>query len=240
MAQETGAVAAGAAAPDAAAAGVTAAAGVAGAEGGAEPERCQLCAEPVADTHRHLLDLVARQLRCACHACTVLFDRATAGGRHYRLIPDRRWYLPDFALDEVSWAGLNLPVDMAFFFHDTRAGRVVAFYPSPAGAVESLLDLDSWTSLALANPVLDTLQPDTEALLVNRSRGARDHWLVPIDDCYGLVGLIRTHWSGLSGGARVWSETDAYFGGLHERARAVRARRHTPAGTSSTAKGALR
>jgi hypothetical protein len=77
--------------------------------------------------------------------------------------------------------------------------------------------------------VLDTLQPDTEALLVDRSRGARRHWLVPIDDCYALVGLIRTHWSGLSGGERVWSETAAFLQRLQDRARTVRASRHRPA-----------
>ena len=33
-----------------------------------------------------------------------------------------------------------------------------------------------------------TLEPDVEALLVNRARGARQHFLVPIDECYALVG----------------------------------------------------
>jgi hypothetical protein len=214
---------------DAARPGDAVGAGDAGTPGDGTAERCQLCADPIADGHRHVLDTEARTLRCACRACAVLFDRATAGGRHYRLVPDRRWYLPDFVLDDESWARLRLPVDLAFFFYDTRAGRVAAFYPSPAGAVESLLELDSWARLVRANPVLDTLQPDTEALLVDRSRGARRHWLVPIDDCYALVGLIRTHWSGLSGGERVWSETAAFLQRLQDRARTVRASRHRPA-----------
>jgi Family of unknown function (DUF5947) len=177
-------------------------------------ECCDLCAELIPDHHRHLLDLTARQLRCACRACVVLFDRATAGGGHYRLVPDRRWYLADFTLDDDTWAGLRIPVEIAFFFHDTSAGRVVAFYPSPAGAVESLLELTSWQRLTLANPVLDEMAPDVEALLVNRSGGARDHWLVPIDNCYALVGLIRTHWKGLAGGVAAWDEIGTFFTGL--------------------------
>jgi hypothetical protein len=201
----------------------------------ADAQQCRLCAADIPAVHRHLLDLGARELRCACQACAVLFDRATAGGRRYRLIPDRRWQLPGFDLDDAAWAALSIPVEMAFFFHDTRAGRAVCFYPSPAGAVESLLDLSDWRRIVLANPVLEGLQPDTEALLVNRARGAGDHWLVPIDDCYALVGLIRTHWTGLSGGTVVWTRLAAYFDALRERARTVTGR---PAGVG-TAKGVL-
>ena len=47
-----------------------------------------------------------------------------------------------------------------------------AYYPSPMGPTESLLELDAWAALEAANPVLATLEPDVEALLVNR-RAAR-------------------------------------------------------------------
>jgi hypothetical protein len=50
-----------------------------------------------------------------------------------------------------------------------------------------------------------------EALLVNRARGARMHFVVPIEDCYRLAGLIRTRWRGLSGGEEVWKEIDGFF-----------------------------
>ena len=62
------------------------------------------------------------------------------------------------------------------------------------------------------------LQPDVEALLVNRVGGTREYLLVPIDECYKLVGLIRTHWRGLSGGAEVWREIGAFFAALKTRA----------------------
>jgi hypothetical protein len=180
----------------------------------AELERCELCGEPVPPRHRHLLDLDNREVMCACRACTILFDRREAGGAHYRLIPDRRLILEDFRLDDPTWARLRIPVDMAFFFDHSAAGRVAAFYPSPMGPTESQLELDTWTELVAANPILATLEPDVEVLLVNRARGARTHHLVPIEDAYRLVGLIRTRWRGLSGGEEVWQEIATFFSDL--------------------------
>jgi hypothetical protein len=174
-------------------------------------EVCDLCGDPVPPEHRHLIDLRSRELMCACTACRILFEQDAAGGGHFRLVPERRLLLDGFELDDVRWANLRLPVDMAFFFHSSDAGRTVAYYPSPVGPMESLLELEAWAELEADNPVLRTLEPDVEALLVNRSRGARDYLLVPIDDCYRLVALIRTHWRGLSGGSEVWQEIDDFF-----------------------------
>jgi hypothetical protein len=184
-------------------------------------ERCELCAEPISPDHRHLLDLDRQRLLCACRACSLLFDHRAAGGGHYRLVPDRVRLVSDFDLDDALWEGLRLPVDIAFFFRSTPAGRVVAFYPSPLGATESLLELEAWQELEERNPVLGEVEPDVEALLVNRARETREHWLVPVDRCYALVGLIRTRWKGLSGGAEVWAEIDAFFDELGRRAERV-------------------
>ena len=184
-------------------------------------EHCDLCSAPIPPEHRHILDVTSRELMCTCRPCAILFDRsaAGAGGRHYRLVPDRRLRIEDFAMDDVAWAELRLPVDLAFFFHGSQAERVLAFYPSPMGATESLLELDAWRSLEADNPVLRTLEPDVEALLVNRARGARHHHLVPISDCFELVGLIRTRWRGLTGGREVWEEIARFYDGLDARAR---------------------
>jgi hypothetical protein len=184
-------------------------------------EHCDLCSEPIPPQHQHLLDLRSRELMCACRACAILFDREAAGAGHYRKVPDRRLNLEAFDLDDASWAALRIPVDMAFFFSSTQAERVVAYYPSPMGATESLLRLDAWRQLEDDNPVLSTMEPDVEALLVNRARGARQHVLGPIDDAYRLVGLIRTRWRGLSGGQEVWQEIERFYEGLERRARAV-------------------
>jgi hypothetical protein len=186
---------------------------------GGQEERCELCSAPLPGDHRHLVDLQSRQLMCACRACSLLFDRRAAGGGRYRLVPDRRLRLDDFALDEVTWEQLRIPVDMAFFFYSSPAGRVMAFYPSPMGATESRLELGAWLDIARANPVLETMQDDVEALLVNRAGERRGHWLVPIDDCYRLVAVIRTRWRGFSGGREVWLELGRFFDDLDRRGR---------------------
>ncbi len=185
----------------------------------AAAERCELCGAAIAPEHRHVLELDTRELRCACRACSLLFDRDAAGGGHLRLVPDRRLRLDGFVLTDELWDALRIPVDMAFFFASSRERRPMAYYPSPAGPTESLLTLDAWTDLRAANPVLATLAPDVEALLVNRARGAREHFLVGIDECYRLVGVIRTWWRGFTGGAEVWSELTRFFEDLDARCR---------------------
>jgi hypothetical protein len=191
-----------------------------------EPEEhCELCNTPIPSTHRHLLELSSRELICACRPCSLLFDRDGVGAGRYKLVPERRLRLEDFAMSEQAWEELRIPVDMAFFFHSSAAERVLAYYPSPMGPTESQLQLSSWQELEAANPILGELEADVEALLVNRVRGARRQWLVPLDECYGLVGLIRTRWRGLTGGAQVWREIDRFFEELDRRARSATARR---------------
>jgi hypothetical protein len=168
-------------------------------------ERCELCNSPIAADHRHLLDPATDELLCACRPCGLLFER---GGR-YTLVPERRRRLDAAELSDLEWEELRLPVDIAFFLHNSRERRDMAFYPGPMGATES--------QLPLALGVLRTLQPDVEALLVDRHLGAREHWIVPIDDCFRLVGIVRTHWRGLTGGKEVWAEIARFFDGLERR-----------------------
>jgi hypothetical protein len=182
-------------------------------------ERCELCGTAIAPSHRHMLDLAKRELMCSCQACSVLFASPAASAGHYRLVPDRRLRIEDLELSDVAWEELRLPVEMAFFFHSSAEDCVQAFYPSPMGPTESLLGLEAWAELEQANPVLETLVPDVEALLVNRVRGARGHWIVPIDECYALVGVIRTRWRGFTGGSEVWEEIGQFFEELDRRAK---------------------
>lgn len=183
----------------------------------AEVEVCDLCGEPVPPVHRHMVDLHTRRIMCACQACKILFESDAAGGGHLRLVPDRRRELADFMLDDAAWAALQIPVDMAFFFFASPAERVIALYPGPAGPIESQLRLEAWAELEEANPVLRELTPDVEALLISRARGMQEHWLVPIDDCYRLTGIIRTHWEGLSGGDEVQLHIEGFFDQLRNR-----------------------
>lgn len=179
-------------------------------------ERCELCSAPLAVHHAHLLELTSRQLVCACDACAILFDSQDAG--KYRRAPRDVRELMDFRLPDEMWQALDLPINLAFFLHNSAAGRVVAVYPSPGGATEALPPPDAWQMLVEDNPLLSNLKPDVEALLVNRLSSPPAFYLVGIDKCYELVGLIRTHWRGLSGGKEVGQEIDRFFATLKERA----------------------
>jgi hypothetical protein len=190
-------------------------------------ERCELCGLELAPEHRHLVEIATRRLVCSCDACGLLFSgQATK----YRRVPQRTVLLDDFQLSDAQWDSLLIPINMAFFFHNTPQARPIAIYPSPAGPMESLLELSSWSELVEANPVLKTMEPDVEALLVNRISRNRAHhapdsedvpryFLAPIDACYKLVGLIRAHWRGLSGGQEVWREIDRFFTELREKSK---------------------
>jgi Family of unknown function (DUF5947) len=179
-------------------------------------ERCDLCAEPIPDEHGHLVDVQARNLLCACRGCHLLFTAPGAGGRRYRAVPDRYLSLPGSRLTAAQWEAFQIPVGIAFFFYNSALGRVAAFYPGPAGATESELALDAWEEVVAAHPVLESLEPDVEALLVRsaRDRGEADGaecFVVPIDACYELAGRLRQEWRGFDGGREAHQEMDAFF-----------------------------
>ena len=88
-----------------------------------------------------------------------------------------------------------------------------------------MLSLEGWEQLVADNPLLGRLEPDVEALLINRIGGARDHYIAPIDRCFELVGLIRISWRGLSGGQEVWDRIANFFAELRSAA-TVRVRAH--------------
>ncbi len=182
-------------------------------------ERCELCDLVLPPVHSHLVELATRRLRCACEACAVLFSHQAA--QKYRRVPRGASMLQDFRLSDAQWQALQVPIHLAFFLHSTPAGKVVAFYPSPEGATESALAPQAWQALIDENPVLRTLEPDVEALLVNRLGAAPEHYRVGIDECYRLVGLIRQHWRGFSGGLAVWQEIGQFFATLKARSHRV-------------------
>jgi hypothetical protein len=94
---------------------------------------------------------------------------------------------------------------------------MMAMYPSPARAVELLLSLESWNEIAAAHRDLQSMEADVETFLVNRVGTQAQYYIVPIDECFRLVGFIRMHWRGLSGGADVWKEINQFFGELKSR-----------------------
>lgn len=186
-------------------------------------ERCEMCSEAIADEHQHVVNLEGRQLMCVCRGCYLLFTDAAAELR-YRAIPDRYLAFGEFALDRRAWEALQIPVGLAFFFHNSTLGRTVAFYPGPAGATESELDLAAWNDIRTADPRVDTIAADTEALLVrvpDEETAAVRGYLLPIDACYEFVGRLRMMWRGFDGGQDVRTYIDGFFDQLDSRSRVV-------------------
>lgn len=180
-------------------------------------ERCELCGGPIPAEHRHLVNLESRGLLCVCRPCGLLFTQTGAAGGKYKTVPERCLFLRDLVLTDAQWESLQIPVSIAFFFYNSALGHTAAFYPSPAGATESLLPLATWEELTAKHPVLAGLEPDVEALLVYKRSDGFECYVVPIDACYELVGRIRLRWKGFQGGEEAWSEIDAFFAGLRQR-----------------------
>jgi hypothetical protein len=186
-------------------------------------EQCEMCSEPIGDEHRHVVNVEGRQLMCVCSGCYLLFTDTSAALR-YRAIPDRYLAFDDFAVGRREWESLQIPVGLAFFFRNSALGRVVAFYPGPAGATESELDLDTWNSVRCADPRIDLLAEDTEALLLRvpaDEHQAPSCHLVPIDACYEFVGRLRMLWRGFDGGQDVRRYVDEFFDTLADRSKVV-------------------
>ncbi len=193
-------------------------------------ERCEMCNEVITDEHQHVVNVAGRQLMCVCRACYLLFTDTDAELR-YRAVPDRYLAFPDFALDRRAWDALQIPVGVAFFFTNSALSRTVAFYPGPAGACESELDLDAWNAISAADSRVSLLSDDVEALLVRvpetdgshpssgeGESGQPQSYLVPIDACYEFVGRLRMLWRGFDGGQQARQFIDEFFTRIAARA----------------------
>jgi hypothetical protein len=184
----------------------------------APQERCELCGRPLVTDHGHVADVPNHRIVCACRPCYLLFTASGAAQGRYRAIPSRCARLSGLELGAAQWDALQIPIDLAFFFYSTPAAKVVAFYPSPAGATESLLPLEAWHGLVERFPLLGEMEPDVEALLVSRTRDKTQRcYIVPIDVCYELVGLIRTTWKGFDGGNEAHQRMEEFFAAIEGR-----------------------
>jgi hypothetical protein len=184
-------------------------------------ECCEMCGVDINDEHQHVSNIETRSLLCTCRPCYLLFVHDGAGRGNYRAVPDRYLTDPDFQLSEGQWEQLQVPVAMAFFFYNSALGRIIAQYPSPAGATESLLDLAAWETITAENPLAAALDRDVEALIVYRSRAGNESYLVPIDVCYELVGRVRMHWSGFDGGPEARADIADFFARVKARSRVL-------------------
>lgn len=169
-------------------------------------EQCEFCGTPIPTEHRHMLHLSERRILCACEVC--IAERSADA--EYRPSGQRVVFLDELAMADELWARLGIPIGLAFFTINGDTGETVAFYPSPAGSTECELDIDAWSELCEANPRLE-LEPDAEAFIVNRISDPPQHVIVPIDECYAMIGAIRVAWEGISGGAEVDVAIEKFF-----------------------------
>ena len=191
-----------------------------GAPGAAAPgagtleESCDLCGVGIQEKHNHLLQLTDRRILCVCTSCWA----QRSADPEYRPTGTRVLWLEGFDLSDDAWGRLQIPIGLAFFMWSSGTGAMVAMYPSPAGATESELELEAWEDLKRANPVLETLEPDAEALVVNRISETPQFAIVPIDECYALVGAVKSSWEGISGGAAIEREVPGFFERIRQQA----------------------
>ncbi len=89
-----------------------------------------MCAAAIGEPHQHVVDLDSRALMCTCRPCYLLFtdDRATL---RYRAVPDRYLSFPDLSVDGRAWDELQIPVGLAFLFHNSVLGPDGRVLPGP-------------------------------------------------------------------------------------------------------------
>jgi hypothetical protein len=182
--------------------------------GGGGEGHCELCPISLAADHKHLLDLEERRILCVCRTCWSM----RSGEARYRPTGSRTLWLEGLEISDAMWAAFQIPIGLAFLIRSSATGGIVALYPSPAGATESELELDAWHRLVAANPTLEDLDFDAEALIVNRLADPHAYVIAPLDDCYRLVGLIKSTWEGISGGAAMEAAVQRFFDRVRETA----------------------
>jgi hypothetical protein len=175
---------------------------------------CELCPIGIGEDHRHLLHLVERRIVCVCETCWSM----RSGDPEFRPPGSRTLWLEDFVMADEIWSAFQIPIGLAFLLRSSVSGSVVALYPSPLGATESELELTAWDALCEANPILDQMEPDAEALIVNRTGDEHQYAIVPVDQCYRMVGLIKARWEGITGGRGVEEAVAEFFERVRARA----------------------
>ncbi len=175
---------------------------------------CELCPLGLSERHQHLLNLVERRIVCVCSTCWSMHS----GDPEYRATGGRVLWLDSFALDDEAWSSFQIPIGLAFMMRSGLDGGMITMYPSPAGVTEAELDTLAWTRMVTDNPVLDELATDSEALIVNRLANPPQHVIAPLDECYRLVGMIKSRWSGISGGPELAATVEEFFAGLQDAA----------------------
>ncbi|WP_433830342.1 DUF5947 family protein [Actinoplanes sp. CA-015351] len=170
--------------------------------------RCGVCLTRTATGGRHLVDLSERSLVCGCADC-----HENPGG--LRPVPDRFLELPGEVVDRETWDELDVPAGLAFLWRTEE--RLLVSGPAPDRVVEHDLPVTVWERITGRHPAFAALRPGVEALIIRRA-GA---FLVPIDACYELAGLLRTSWRGFDGAQATRGSLTMFFAKLSVAAKAV-------------------
>ncbi len=177
-------------------------------------EGCELCGASIGLDHPHLFDRSKRRTLCVCSACFT-----TPAQERLKKPPHVFRPLSDVEIDDAEWAALDIPVGLAFLLRSSIETGVAAVYPGPGGVMGSRPDVAAWDAIVERNPSLNALEPDVEALFVNRLWNRRAYFLVSIDHCFALSALIRAHWRGILGGSEALEKLDDYIA-MHAKAEA--------------------
>jgi hypothetical protein len=163
-----------------------------GSESSAEQqEHCDLCGNPIAETHEHLYDPRVRELACACQACAVLFPNKS--DVRYRRLEMSVVPLRGLAIGPAELQGVGIPVSLLCLCPSAEHNRVFAWYPSAAGVVEGDVSTTQLETLVAAFPELGGVEPDLEALVIDARQAPARCFRVSIDVCHKLIGLLRAH-----------------------------------------------
>ena len=184
-----------------------------------------MCGETARRAARHVVDIESgRSSAPAGPAICSSLSEAAAGGK-YRSVPERVRHDPDHAAGRRGlgraadpgrrWRSSSSTPRSAGWWRATRA---------PPGRPSANLTWRPGTGWSPATRCLAAMTPDVEAVFVDRSEHGDEVFLVPIDDCYALVGELRRRWQGFDGGAEAHAALAAFLAGLRGRARRSRPR----------------
>lgn len=179
-------------------------------------ERCDSCATGLSAIHQHMVDCSNHRLLCICSICSMMLGSESA--TRFRSVPSAGRSAAELQISDAQWDALRIPVALAFIYTTGQAGQAYVVYPSPGGPIASELDSMEWPRLVDSNPILQSLRPYVEALLINRVNNVREYLVAPIDECYRLVGIVRREWRGFGGGMELQEEMAAQLQELRRRA----------------------
>ena len=178
--------------------------------------------------HAHLFSYSRRSLLCACAACSAPYREGVIGKERspaYRLVPSRVERIDALSLTQADWEELGIPVQIAFLLKNQRENG----WRLGRGRGPSRLSQPG-REYGIGHPAGGVDPPLVQLLSARATRAGRRsparrqaprqarYFRAPIDECYRLAGLLRSHWEGFAGGPRVGAAVDDFFAELASRA----------------------